>query len=352
MPTDLDPVATLRRTDPAAAGPVPARPALDELPAVPGLPPARRPRMAALAAAVVLVVALVGVAIAVSSDRGERTPVATDPTPTEAPPTTGPDPLGAPPALIPLAAPQPARPHLLALAERAATDGAPADPGEVAYRRSVSWNRPLAVGGGDVGEVDEIVPESAHRESWIAGDGAGRVEIGEGPAVRRGEVGQTDVDPPRPTAVETTPWDDAYVDPADLPDDPAVVDLYLQVDNGPSSDFVYVLERAAALLGERPRTGADRALVLRRLAEIDAVEFRGEVTDRAGRTSLAFSAASDFSGALSEVVILLDPETGAVHGREDVQLEGTAEMPIDGPTLRWSETVLAVANVGSPGERP
>jgi len=392
MPTDLDPIATLRRTDPAAGQPVPERPSLDELATVPGALP-HRPRagsrVAALAAAILLVAALVGAAVVVGTRDEDRTPVATDP----APSTSAPAPAVDPPALIPLAEPAPARDQLLALADRAAADQTPVADAPIAYRRSVSWNRTTFVAPGDIGEepaitgagvvetvdeaddapgpdtpveVDEgevdpadadvvegdpLLLDSAHRESWIGDDKAGKVETGEGPPVRPGEVGQTDLDPARPTELSTTVWDEAYLDPPDLPDDPAIVDRYLQVEQGPASDFTYSLERAATLLGDRPRTGADRAAILRRLAEIEQVQYQGEVVDRAGRPSLAFSAQTDSHGGLSEVVILLDPETGVVNGREDVLLEGT-DLEGDRPLLLWTETVLEIAHVAAVGDRP
>ncbi|HEU5150052.1 MAG TPA: hypothetical protein VFU19_06115 [Iamia sp.] len=362
MPTD--PIATLRRTDPANARAVPEPPALDELTSIPdALVPRRRPAgpRVALAAAVLLVVALAVAAIGVATRPGDTTAVATDPTPptpeaTEPPSTDEPTPAVvaprpltdvAPPALLPLADPTPARDQLLALAERAATDTTPVAPGPIAYRRSVSWTQVIS------GDDDTIVAQgTSQRESWIGADVAVAVE-GPGPAAPPGADVLTDLDPALPTETERTEWENAFVEPPDLPDDPAVIDLYLQVEAGPASDFKYTLERAGNILGDRPRDGADRAAVLRRLAEIEQVRYRGEVVDRAGRPSLAFSVATDAHGGLMEVVVLLDPETGAYHGREDVQLEAAPGQAGGGfPRILWTDTLLATANVGAEGERP
>lgn len=404
MPVDLDPIATLRRTDPASVHPVsePPAPDLDELrllaePTAPTPFTAARSRIVALAATVVLVVALAGVAIVAGTRDDTVTPMATEPTPTTEPP--GPDgetlryldcgdgyvridtgaadgeplpdavtpedcpatgetdtePSGGigdrpvtpvePPSLLPLADPTPARDALLALADRAAADATPITTGPIAYRRSVSWAQSSGGPGPGTG--------TTQRESWTGNDVAA-VEEWAGPSADPGADVLTSLDPPRDADPVTSEWQGAYTDPVDLPEaDPARIDLYLQVEAGPSSDFKYTLERAANLLGDRPRDGADRAAVLRRLAEIEQVQLRGEVVDRAGRTSLAFSVETDAHGGLVEVVVLLDPETGAFHGREDVLLEaGADETPLDGPAIQWTDTLLATANVATAGDRP
>ena len=342
MPADLDPVAVLRRTDPASAWPVPAAPPLDELTAAARVDrPRRRARIVVLAAAVLLVVVLVGTAMVLVSGSDDPTPPVTEP--------SGPSWSG--PALLDLAPGEAARPHLLALADRAEADPTPLPRGLVTYQRTATWTQLAEPGTA----ADEAEGESTQREMWTGADRRASWEDGAGPPARPGEVVQMDPDPPRPDDVETTSDQQAEGTPAGIPEDQASVEALLRLDvrpGPPPTDAL--LNRVADLLGDRPRRGPDRATVYRTLAAVDAIEYRGTVVDRAGRDGLAFSLTTEADGVRSEEVLVVDAD-GVVLGIEHVESESDAAARAAHPLLgllRWYEVLLRTTSVQTVGERP
>lgn len=340
MPADLDPVTVLARTDPADAHPVPGRPSLDELvarPVSPAAPGHRRSRAVVLAAAAVLVVVLVGAAIVVATGSDESAPPVTEP------PTTA---SGPGPALLPLTTREPARDRLLALAARVESLDPTLGAGTVAYTRTVSFHQE-AIRPDD---PTSLVAGSTHLEVWTGPDFVVRTEQGDGPPPRDGEVVQMDADPPRPTDVETRPQARMDTILRDLPDDPAQLAARLSLGPGPSADPSTLL-RVGTALGDEPRTGSDRAAVYRALADIEGVEYRGPVVDRAGREGIAFST-SHAGEEPEEAILVVDPATGVALGRESVSRERQPVLPFDGPTVQSSWTYLGAAYVAAPGDRP
>jgi hypothetical protein len=345
LPTDLDPISVLARTDPAAGRPVPERPALEELAALPVVAPARpsRGRLVVLAAAGLLVVLLAGAAVVLATDDPGSTPPATEPGPT----TTRPPLPDARPAPLDLAPGTPARADLLALAEVAAADTTPAPEGSVAYSRRVGIVSETTVDDGRA----TVAYLPYHEETWIEPDGALHRRDADFPPVQDGAEIQIDpaLDPPEG---EITPAGSAEPGVLDRPVDVAGVtaDLLSQQGGGPAGRAA--LERFAEVLGGQPLTGAQRAALYVALASIDGVEHRGEVRDRAGRTGIAFSYTTDDSGARSESIVVVDPGRGTLLQTESVMLESAPAIPIDEPLVKSYRVVLVVAAVSEPGERP
>jgi hypothetical protein len=329
MPTDLDPVAVLRRTDPAAGQPVPDRPSLDELAALPTHDHGpHRGRAVVLVAAALLAVLLTGAAIVVATDSDRDAVPATEPEVTV--------------PLLDLRVREPAAPALLALADRAEADLAVVPAASVAYARTVSRNQAITVDDGET-SIDHT---ASQQETWTAPDGTYRWRRGPGPAARGGSIVQVDPDLPLPEG-DLVDGDPAVAEPLARPEGADAVLADLHVGQGGQPEAYNALERLAEILGRQPLLADDRAALFRALATIDGIEHRGEVVDRAGRDGIAFS--SEYGG---ELIVVVDPETGELLETENVMLESAPAIPIDEPVVRGYEVVLTVASVAAVGERP
>ncbi|HEV7720677.1 MAG TPA: hypothetical protein VGO60_05315 [Iamia sp.] len=340
MPTDLDPIAVLARTDPAAGRPVPVAPTFDELVALPALRSARhRGRAVVLAAAVLLVVLVAGVAIAVATDT-ERDPSP----PADTAPATESD------ATLPrleLTVREPAAPALLALADRAEADLAVVPAASVAYARTVSRNQEITVDG-DRTSIDHT---ASQQETWTEPDGRYHWRRGPGPTARDGSVVQVGPDLLLPGG-DLVDGDPTVAEPLARPQGVDAVRADLHVGQGGQPEPYNALERLVEILGRQPLLADDRAALYRALATIDGIEHRGEVVDRAGRDGIAFSYETDFAGALSELIVVVNDETGELLETEEVMLESAPAIPIDEPVVQRYEVVLTVASVAAVGERP
>ncbi len=335
-PVGLDPVATLRRTDPAA-GPVPDPPPLDvHVARVPG--EARpRSRTVVLVAAVALI-ALVAAAAVVAVNRTGA--ARTDPaavTTTRPTPTTADRPVGVPaPAPTELGLREPAAPALLALADQAEAElGPPLDDGPVVYTRTVGWRRLTGEHAGRVVPLQwETWTEAGEPMAWRESDG------------RAALVGDGALDPDRlPLPPEVEPRTTSSIVPV-RNDPPTVEGTHAALGVVPDEpvDLFQVLAGVTTALGA-PRTGTERALLFRALATVDGVEHRGPTTDRAGRPGTAFSVTyEDEEDDRRELVLILDAAGGALAG-ENVLLG-------DAPVATDYQALVTSARVDERGERP
>jgi hypothetical protein len=355
VPPDLDPIAILRDTDPAAAAPLPDRPSLDELDAMPeaALVPARprTARLVALAAAVLLVVLLAAAAIAVTRPDGTDTP------PTDADGTTSstttlvpPAPTGeTPPRPLPLTVREPAAwPIFFAIADEAASESGPYGPygpgggsGPVRYTRTIGW-RPL-------NDPDGGPVRGFQHETWNAPGEAVTWREADAPSVVPG--GEVDLDLPLPPATGGLQTGSAILPPRDpSPDDLDAALALLGVVEGETPDPTETLSTAAFLLGA-PLTGTERSWLYRALATVDGIEHRGPSVDRAGRAGTAFSATAEGGGAVRELVVVI-AAGGATLGVENVLLDSRRGDSIDVPVVTHSQTLVATAYVAEIGDRP
>lgn len=338
MSADLDPIAVLRRTDPAAGRPVPAAPPLDELvtlPAGPPAPPARH-RPVALVTASVLVVLLAAAAIALvaGDERVSDDGVAISWGPTS-PAVVALD--GAPDPL-PLDEPEPAAETLRALADRAEADREPLPTDRVAYQRTAGWTSVTTDGGG-------VVRAGEQTETWTA---PGRPISATAKVLALTPPGgglATVVLPQVPGQRSDPPFgEDAVSD--DLGETTTPSGRY----HGP---LWSTLEQATITLA-RPLTGPDRAALLRDLATT-GLQYRGEVVDRVGRSGIAVSAGSQRSSGRWELVVVLDPESGDLLAVEEVgpALGDQRQNAVDDEReVTTSTTVLTAAWVAHDGDRP
>jgi hypothetical protein len=100
------------------------------------------------------------------------------------------------------------------------------------------------------------------------------------------------------------------------------------------------------LLRSQALIPAQRAALLRALAELPGLTYDGEVTDRAGRVGQAFSSESDSGGLPSRYTIIVDPDTGTILGQEQTLTETPGKLNVPIPSV-ISYTVYLSAELTS-----
>jgi hypothetical protein len=184
----------------------------------------------------------------------------------------------------------PARPYLLALADKAERQPPPARAGRYHYVRTEGWNAWTASR-----EVSEW---------WLATDGSAR-------------VGEKRLGPGAIPGYQAEP----------LPAEPGALRDRLRRAADPDRELL--LAAVASVWRAKVVEPGESAAMLRLLAGEPGVLYRGGVTDRGGREGLAFTADLD-DGTVRRVVVL-DPVTGALLADERVALDRAALQRGRGP---------------------
>lgn len=202
--------------------------------------------------------------------------------------------------------------RLRALAERIGPARHDAAIGRFAYIRTVGWN---AVTDDVPGGGAQIIHPRDTRV-WYAADGSGRIAVTALPPVYPNEQSRrywqrqgTATAPARSTHPPAGDLPAGMAGPADqLPSDPAALAARLGVPSvaphGVSDVLLAVRDVYASYLVPRQV----RAEILRILADLPGISWRGAVTDRAGRAGVAVSADT----ATSQELLIFDPTTGTL----------------------------------------
>ncbi|WP_311708150.1 CU044_5270 family protein [Streptomyces litchfieldiae] len=145
---------------------------------------------------------------------------------------------------------------------------------------------------------------------------------------------------------ETPEGTETFTDPPNAYSEPAPAGeeefaAWLEAAYGqPIGDIMY-LEAATHDLITQQALGPDqRAAFLRMLADMDGLEYDGEVIDRAGRAGQAFSAVSSSSGLPTRYTFIIDPATGDLLGQEDTLTETAGELNVPIPSVISYEIYL------------
>ncbi|WP_125809616.1 hypothetical protein [Actinoplanes sp. ATCC 53533] len=211
-----------------------------------------------------------------------------------------------------LGAAQPARPRLRALTTAVTSSTCERADGAYAYVQLREWV---------IANTAATGTAVLQYEHWLTADGSGR---------STSVTTRMPVDENRPTD-ETFPPDASLVNPTPLDDDPAIPAAHLDSTNafalGPQSVL-----RALADISQwqAPRRNV-RAAALAVLADTDGLRYHGAVTDRAGRTGAAISAASDNGGTRD--LIIVDTRTGALLAHEQTAMRDPGALGITAPTV-------------------
>ncbi|MER5704080.1 hypothetical protein ABT023_19365 [Micromonospora sp. NPDC002296] len=96
---------------------------------------------------------------------------------------------------------------------------------------------------------------------------------------------------------------------------------------------VQYLEDVAELAGVRLLNPAQRAAVLRLLADLPGITVTGTVTDRAGRAGEAFSITSSAHGLPAQYTVIVDPRSGALWGYEEVLTTTAGKLNVTIPAV-------------------
>ena len=221
----------------------------------------------------------------------------------------------------------PARAVLLALAERAAAQP-PKAHGRYDYVHTTGWGLATSTLLSDGEDPAPPVTTSHWEESvqrfWMADDGSGRI-------VNEHTVTEG-------WAIEGTPEhpdDDTAYGPGELGGrEPVPTDdrdaLRARLHAEPDWDAGDWVNAVSEVWGQKVVEPAEQAALLRALADVDGVVFRGRVTDRAGREGVVVSGDTDRGGFRMRHVLVLDPATGALLDGEGIALE-RGDLPIKAP---------------------
>jgi len=106
-----------------------------------------------------------------------------------------------------------------------------------------------------------------------------------------------------------------------------------------------VVRAVAEMYRYHALNSAQRAALLRVLADTDGVLDHGLAVDRAGRTAIAISIDSVEAGIGRRDVLLLDPTTGALLGYEQVLLSKPARVDVAIPAVASYVTYLTATRV-------
>ncbi|MFY1587085.1 hypothetical protein ACN267_21555 [Micromonospora sp. WMMD734] len=99
-----------------------------------------------------------------------------------------------------------------------------------------------------------------------------------------------------------------------MPTDAATLRGWLTAGASAHEAPVQYLEDVTELAGVRLLNPAQRAAVLRLLADLLGITVTGIVMDRAGRAGQAFSIASSAHGLPAQYTVIVDPRLGALLG--------------------------------------
>jgi hypothetical protein len=181
--------------------------------------------------------------------------------------------------------------------------------GKYTFIRTIGWN--AVFDDSPDGKSQRIVPSD--KRLWYAADGSGRIRSIDLPAVYPNEESRRYWER-HPVGSTTTPRADVDDLPAGqagpskpLPTDPA--ELAKRIDTGDPFRSVHDLSGFYAV------PLAARAELLRILANTPGVVWRGETTDRAGRTGVAISVDTPEA----QQVLIFDPRTGELLAWDEVE---------------------------------
>ncbi|MFB8347907.1 CU044_5270 family protein [Streptomyces niveus] len=238
----------------------------------------------------------------------------------------------------------PATPILEEIAKEAERGSAkaPTDESGSQYFEQESWSLSTRIDGIQV--TSAIVPE--RRETWTKPDGSARWKV-------------RTQSPEFETASQRGAWEDAGsigedsqeysdsrgpADPSDprnqpAPTDPAAMGRWLSLgyeNPGRGEIFDSVSERNL----DRILSPAQRAALLRYLATLDGVTYRGSVKDRSGRPGEAFSVRSSYGGLPKVQTLVFDSDTARLLAYEEELTTDAGKLNVKVPAVVLYVTYL------------
>ncbi|WP_460366424.1 CU044_5270 family protein, partial [Actinocorallia lasiicapitis] len=148
----------------------------------------------------------------------------------------------------------------------------------------------------------------------------------------------------------TDPYMSRMFDIAKLSTDPKALKRQLAV--GHPGDGTERLVAVGDLYRVGPIRPRLRAAVLRSLKDVRGLVYSGRVTDRAGRTGLAFSVESAHSGLPTRHTLIFDERSGSLLGIEQLLTVSAGKLNVPIPSVISYEMFLAVGTTDSVDTRP
>ena len=220
------------------------------------------------------------------------------------------------------------------LADRA--DAQPVPPaGRYHFLNIKSWSLWTRVDSAGEGH-SRVVPSTA--QSWIADDGSGRVV-----QVQDGHHQTRTLGPGE--------WARMY-DVAGLSTDPAVLAGQLAVGHPTANGVAERLVAVTDLWKQQAPPPAPQAAMLRVLATQPGLVNRGTVTDRAGRTGVAVSIDSSYTGLPTRYTLILDPTTGMLLDYEEMLTTTAGKLNVPIPSVVSYTVWINYGDVGQIGDVP
>ncbi|MGF1341561.1 MULTISPECIES: hypothetical protein [unclassified Streptomyces] len=118
----------------------------------------------------------------------------------------------------------------------------------------------------------------------------------------------------------------------DAPHNPAELEAWL--DQGAPADTAgFISESVVDKLMTNHLDPEQRAALLRVLAKKKGLTTAGEVTDRAGRQGVAYTVRDDSGSIPAEHMLVVDPENGKILAYEEIFLDSSPAMKVNGPAV-------------------
>ncbi|WP_407566943.1 CU044_5270 family protein [Polymorphospora sp. A560] len=251
----------------------------------------------------------------------------------------------------PSATAEPAGTRLRHLADVAALQAAPSRPAStVEYLESANWFLNSATSGQRV--TSAVVPEQWR--SWRTDDDGGRRVVKSLPPTFRSDADRRTWEQQGERINQSETRRDfaaGELRPGWRGEVPADVDAlrsWLTAGGSAREEPVQYLEDVAELAGVRLLNPAQRAAVLRLLADLPGITASGTVTDRAGRNGEAFSITSSFHGLPAQYTIIIDPLSGALLGYEEVLTTTAGKLNVTIPAVTSYRTYLVAEYAAMP----
>ena len=251
----------------------------------------------------------------------------------------------------PPASTEPANGRLRHLAAVAAAQPAPERPsGTVEYLESANWFLNSSITGGRT--TSAVVPQQWR--SWRTDEDAGRrVKKELSPTFRSdadrrewrrrgGRVDSSQEVRDYAAGEFHSGWKGA------VPTDVAGLREWLTAGTSEREAPVQYLEDVAELAGMRLLAPAQRAAVLRLLADLPGITVTGTVTDRAGRPGEAFSITSSAHGLPAQYTLIVDPRSGSLLGYEAVLTETAGKLNVIIPAVITYRSYLVAEYAAMP----
>ena len=241
---------------------------------------------------------------------------------------------------------------LATMASRAATSPTPGS-GPYDHLAYEGWYRSTRVDGRVV--TSAVLPQVV--EVWIGPDGSGRrISAYGAPTLPSPEHerawrrnGSPGGDGDRRDEPLTPDQPSGWWQGTTLSTDPVQLARQLQHAHPPANGPAEVLVAISDLHKERVLDGPLRGAVLRVLATVPGLEYRGSVADRRGRVGAAFSLEHDLGGLPTRTTFVIDEATGRLLATEDVLTTTAGMLQVPIPSVSSYETFLVAERAEGTG---